>query len=697
VATTTDNCAGTVTGTTSDPLTYTSQGTFTVNWTFDDGNGNTTQASQTVIVDDVTPPATPNLATITGACSATVPVATTTDNCAGTVTGTTNDPLTYTSQGTFTVNWTFNDGNGNTSQASQTVVVEDVTPPTALCQNITVQLDANGNASITAAQIDNGSSDNCGIQSISVSQTTFTAANLGPNTVTLTVTDVNGLVSTCDATVTVTGTAPCSSIAVTKFYVVKVGTNQDLFELVEGGVISKSLGAINIRAEVEVCGQVVNSVRFNLTGALTRNQLENLAPWALAGDNNGNYNNWSNVVGSYTLQATPFPLTNGQGQAGTPYQINFQVINAFPAPTVTVNTTPVTCNGDSDGTATVSISGGTPPYQISWSTGETNQPAISGLGAGHYSVTVVDNNNVSRTRNFSIMEPLPLVATPVVTDASDVLAADGSILLNITGGVLPYAVSWNTGSNANPLTGLLPGGYSATVTDGNGCQTVVSATVNVATCAYIRVVKFYVVSVATNQDLFELLEGGVISRTLGDVNIRAEVEECGLTVESVRLRLIGASSRNQIENAAPWALAGDVNGVFNRWSNQLGNYTLTGTPYTLNNAQGQAGTPYTVNVSVISGNHLRMLPSGSELEPAISIYPNPAVQQATISLESLTEGMVDVQLVDKMGRIVLEQSWEKTGSMVEGNLNLEGLAEGIYFVKVRQGDHILTERLVKVQ
>src|SRR5207249_5042613 len=80
---------------------------------------------------------------------------------------------------------------------------EDKVKPVAVCQDITVQLDASGNAGITATQINNGSSDACGIASMSVSPNTFTCANVGPNLVTLTVTDVNGNVQTCTATVTV--------------------------------------------------------------------------------------------------------------------------------------------------------------------------------------------------------------------------------------------------------------------------------------------------------------------------------------------------------------------------------------------------------------------------------------------------------------------------------------------------------------
>ena len=129
VAVTTDAVTGAVTGTTSDPLVYSTQGTFTVHWTFTDGNGNSSTANQTVIVKDTVPPVVPILATVTGQSTATVPVAITTDACAGLITGTTSDPLVYTTQGTFTVRWTFDDRNGNSSTATQTVIVKDTIPP----------------------------------------------------------------------------------------------------------------------------------------------------------------------------------------------------------------------------------------------------------------------------------------------------------------------------------------------------------------------------------------------------------------------------------------------------------------------------------------------------------------------------------------------------------------------------------------
>ncbi|MCR9173626.1 MAG: T9SS type A sorting domain-containing protein, partial [bacterium] len=157
--TTTDNCSGSITGTTTDPLTYTAEGTYTITWTFDDGNGNTTTATQNVIVDDVTAPVVPTLSDLTDECSVTATAPTTTDNCAGTVTGTTSDPLTYNTQGSFVITWTFDDGNGNTSTATQNVVIADVTLPTA--SNIdTAFAQCAGDVAIDVTLV-NDAADNC--------------------------------------------------------------------------------------------------------------------------------------------------------------------------------------------------------------------------------------------------------------------------------------------------------------------------------------------------------------------------------------------------------------------------------------------------------------------------------------------------------------------------------------------------------
>ena len=105
--------------------------------------------------------------------------------------------------GANTVTLTVTDVNNNVSTCDAVVTVEDNVAPEALCQNVTVQLDIAGNGLATAAAVDNGSSDICGIASLVLSQTDFDCSNVGTNTVTLTVTDNSNNVSTCDAVVTV--------------------------------------------------------------------------------------------------------------------------------------------------------------------------------------------------------------------------------------------------------------------------------------------------------------------------------------------------------------------------------------------------------------------------------------------------------------------------------------------------------------
>jgi FkbM family methyltransferase len=105
------------------------QGTYTVTWRYTNGFGNTSTQTQTVIVKDTMPPVPDavSLPTLTGERFISVgPAPTATDACVGAITGTTADPLTYTTQGARTVTWTFDDGNGNVSAQTVTVTASDV-------------------------------------------------------------------------------------------------------------------------------------------------------------------------------------------------------------------------------------------------------------------------------------------------------------------------------------------------------------------------------------------------------------------------------------------------------------------------------------------------------------------------------------------------------------------------------------------
>ncbi len=197
-----------------------------VTLTVTDVNGNTSTCIAVVTVEDDIPPTIACPADVTantdlGMCSAIVnfPMAIGFDNCSVTVSQT--GGLASGSAfpvGVNTVEFTATDGSGNTAVCSFTITVVDNEAPTMVCQNITIQLDEFGNASITAADVDGGSTDNCGIASMSVSPSTFDCSDVGDNPVVLTVTDIHGNSNTCTAIVTVEDVTPpvavCQNITV---------------------------------------------------------------------------------------------------------------------------------------------------------------------------------------------------------------------------------------------------------------------------------------------------------------------------------------------------------------------------------------------------------------------------------------------------------------------------------------------------
>jgi len=191
-------------------------GSNTVTLTVEDVNGNIATATAIVTVEDnvapnvITQNITVDLNAVTGLVSITPAMI---DNGSSDACGIATMTLDITDfdcsdVGSNTVTLTVTDVNNNTASATAVVTVQDVTPPTALCQNLTLYLDASGNTSTTAAAVDNGSFDNCGIQSLVLSQTAFVCGDVGVNTVTLTVTDNNNLVSTCTAEITVVDNIP---------------------------------------------------------------------------------------------------------------------------------------------------------------------------------------------------------------------------------------------------------------------------------------------------------------------------------------------------------------------------------------------------------------------------------------------------------------------------------------------------------
>jgi subtilisin-like proprotein convertase family protein/uncharacterized protein YrzB (UPF0473 family) len=120
------------------------------------------------------------------------------------------NPGTYFPVGSHDIEYVVVDGSGNSDTCSYPVIVYDSQNPDAICQDIDVYLDVMGTASIVADDIDGGSYDNCGVETVEASLLNFDCTTLGTNSVVLTVTDESNNADSCVATVTVLDTIPPS-------------------------------------------------------------------------------------------------------------------------------------------------------------------------------------------------------------------------------------------------------------------------------------------------------------------------------------------------------------------------------------------------------------------------------------------------------------------------------------------------------
>jgi gliding motility-associated-like protein len=148
-------------------------------------------------------------------------------------------------------------------------------------------------------------------------------------------------------------------------------------------------------------------------------------------------------------------------------------------PTATaIQTSSVTCAGLTNGTASVSISGGTPSYTVNWSNSTTGM-TTSGLGVGTYTAIVTDSNNCVSTATVTIDEPTPIAITFTDNSPSACTSSTGSVTANATGGTGVITYSWSTGATGQTLGNVPAGSYTVTATDANNCTK--QASVNIVT------------------------------------------------------------------------------------------------------------------------------------------------------------------------------------------------------------------------
>jgi uncharacterized protein (DUF2141 family) len=481
----------------------------------------------TVTVQDNTSPVISNCpsnqsanANTTG-CSAIVSwtAPTAIDDCTASVNVTsTHNPGDSFSEGTTTVTYTFDDGNGNTSTCSFDVIVSNTMSPSSVEQMVSCNGGTNGAIDVTISG---------GNLPISFSWT-------GPNGFTATTEDISGLEAgqyfpsatdaagcvisgTIDITepaaisITVDGSSnptACGAADGTALVTVTGGTIAGAysFSWSDGGSYSSSVedptdmtaGTITLTVTDDNSCVATQSVSLSDPNgpsiALSSAAITDLDCF---GDTDGEAQIDVTLNGGATSatylwddssNSTTEDITGlGAGTYNVAIVDNNNCTAAFsvtitePTELISVfSVSDITCNGDNDGMIDNTVTGGTPSYSFVWDDAATSTTEdISGLPAGTFTVIVTDGNGCTATNSGVIAEPAALTANG--TSVDEIQGNDGTIDLTVTGGTSGFTYAW-TGPNGftgttEDLTGLEAGTYNVTVTDANGCTTTASVTV----------------------------------------------------------------------------------------------------------------------------------------------------------------------------------------------------------------------------
>ncbi|MBK9590235.1 MAG: DNRLRE domain-containing protein [Crocinitomicaceae bacterium] len=336
---------------------------------------------------------------------------------------------TYISSSFIPVTLTVTDAFTNTATCTSAVIVFDTLAPVMDCIAPTIfNLDGTGNLTLAAGDIDNATTDGCGIASMTISQTAFDCSDLGLNQITLTATDNYGNTDACVADVTI--------------------------QMVGGLTITEDASQ-----DITCNGDNDGSISTTITGGTS--------PYIIDWDNDGTGDNddLEDLTGlgdgTYTL--------NVSDQSGCTAQL-IVVISEPALIDATLVTDNISCVGELDGAIDMTVTGGTGAYLFDWDndgTGDTDDTEdLTSLTFGNYEVEITDANGCSALFNATIFD-----ATPVnigVTQTGFSLAA------NATSATYQWIVCpGNTdiaGATNATFDATVDGDYAVIVTDGNGCE-----------------------------------------------------------------------------------------------------------------------------------------------------------------------------------------------------------------------------------
>jgi len=365
----------------------------------------------------------------------------------------------------------------------------------------------------------------------------------------------------------------------------------------------------------------------------------------------------------------------------------------------------LTCFEDSSGYLAYSGMGGITPYTYAWSNGTTGY-ADSLLPAGVYSITLTDSNGCIIEQSDTLYQPDEILVSDSVINATCSNDDNGMIIALALGGIGSFSYAWSSGFMGDTLNGHLPGPYTLTVTDDNGCEKEHMTTLGYQFLAPVNDLGndtaicdgdsvelcadspgLHIWSTGEIGSCIWVTDTQTVTLDIEDTNGCITSDTVNIEVNDLPLFSLGTDTMMCSDSLLQGlVLNGPVNMTTYLWSTgtALSTETITqfGTHWLAVVDSNSCG--WTDSIQVVKDTC-----TGIEITQALSdvfVYPNPT--RGAFTVQSSTP--VEVELFNMQGELILKA----TSNQVH-ELDLSGQAAGVYLIKVLSIEKLNTLRIIK--